>query len=375
MKKLGKDDLYQHIDQFLKDKGIDIQDAKPFGRSLQKGCRALTDTINGAQAAMEKARGRMDSGIDKMREIIHKKTAPRKKAKKATPKSASKRKKKSTATKKATPKAATDLSRIAKVRVAVHQCAKEINQLLNAGYLKHSSWLKARALAQETLNQFCWEPEVDYLDITTDADFIQLKQIAQWSDPDIEKFHRLAKAPSQCLENIKTILNTDAGYLRLDSWRKTKDLAQKTLNQFCHEPVMGYLDLSTEANFIQLEQVAQWSDQDIEKFLQLVTTVSQCLEEIQSVLNTDAGYLRPDSWQQVRDTAQETLDRIDREPMGNYQDRITDADFNRLKEIAQWSDQDIKKFHQLATAVSQCLEEIKTIQNAGYLRTSCWKRI
>lgn len=108
MKKLGKDDLYQHIDQFLKDKGIDIQDAKPFGRSLQKGCQALTDMINGAQAAAEKARNRMDSGIDKMREIIHKKTAPRKKSE-AAPKSAPKRKKKSTATKKATPKAATDL--------------------------------------------------------------------------------------------------------------------------------------------------------------------------------------------------------------------------------------------------------------------------
>ena len=374
MKKLGKDDLYQHIDQFLKDKGIDIQDAKPFGRSLQKGCQALTDTINGAQAAMEKARNRMDSGIDKMREIIHKKTASRKKSE--APKSTPKRKKKSTATKKATPKSATDLSRIAKVRVAVDQCAKEINQLLNAGYLKHSSWLKARALAQETLNQFCWEPEADYLDITTDADFIQLKQIAQWSDQDIENIHRLAKAPSQCLENIKTILNTDAGYLQIDSWRKVRDLAQETLNRIHREPAMRYLDLSTEANFIQLKQIAQWSDPDIEKFHQLITTVSQCLEEIQSILNADAGYLHLDSWQQVRDTAQETLVRIDREPMGNYQDRITDADFNRLKQIAQWNDQDIKEFHQLAIAISQCLEEIKTIQNTGYyLSTYRWKRI
>ena len=88
-----------------------------------------------------------------------------------------------------------------------------------------------------------------YLDLATDANFIQLDQIAQWSDPDIENIHRLAKAPSQCLENIKTILNTDAGYLHLDSWRKARDLAQKTLNRFYHEPAMCYLDLSTEANF------------------------------------------------------------------------------------------------------------------------------
>ena len=101
MKKLGKDDLYQHIDQFLKEKGIEIQDAKPFGRSLQKGCQALTDTINSAQAALEKARNRMDGGIDKMRDIVHKKTAPRKKAK--APKSTPKRKKKA-ATKKTASK-------------------------------------------------------------------------------------------------------------------------------------------------------------------------------------------------------------------------------------------------------------------------------
>lgn len=107
MKKLGKDDLYQHIDQFLKEKGIEIRDSAPFGNNLKKGCQALTDAINGAQAALEKAHNRMDGGIDKMRDMIHKKTAPRKKAK--APKSTPKRKKKSPASKKATPKASADL--------------------------------------------------------------------------------------------------------------------------------------------------------------------------------------------------------------------------------------------------------------------------
>ncbi len=253
--------------------------------------------------------------------------------------------------------------RLQKFAIAVHQCAKEINQLLNAGYLKHSSWLKARALAQETLNQFCHEPAMCYLDLSTEANFIQLKQIAQWSDPDIENIHRLAKAPSQCLENIKTMLNTDTGYLRLDSWKKAKDLAQKTLNRLYREPAMRYLDLSTEANFIQLKQIAQWSDPYIEKFHQLVTTVSQCLKEIQIILNADAGYLHLDSWQQVRDTAQETLDRIDREPMGNYQDRITDADFNRLKQITQWNDQDVKKFQRIKYQAKKTLNQSNPLEN------------
>ncbi len=110
MKKLGKDDLYQHVNQFLKEKGIEIQDAAPLGKGLQKGCQVLTETINSAQTTLEKASNRMDRGIGKMRDLIHKKTAPRK-AK--APKSTQKRKKKAPAakktTKKATPKAATNL--------------------------------------------------------------------------------------------------------------------------------------------------------------------------------------------------------------------------------------------------------------------------
>lgn len=111
MKKLGKDDLYQHVNQFLKEKGIEIQDAAPLGKGLQKGCQVLTETINSAQTTLEKASNRMDRGIDKMRDIIHKKTAPRKKAE--APKSTQKRKKKAPTakktTKKSTPKAVANL--------------------------------------------------------------------------------------------------------------------------------------------------------------------------------------------------------------------------------------------------------------------------
>ena len=270
-----------------------------------------------------------------------------------------------------------DIENFHRLAKAPSQCLENIKTILNtdAGYLHLDSWRKARDLAQKTLNQFCWETEVNYLDLTTEANFIQLKQVAQWSDPDIENFHRLAKAPSQCLENIKTILNTDAGYLHLDSWRKARDLAQKTLNWLYREPAMRYLDLSTEANFIQLKQIAQWSDQDIENLHRLAKAPSQCLENIKTILSTYAGYLRLDSWRKARDLAQKTLNRFCHEPAMRYLDLSTDANFIQLKQIAQWSDPDIEKFHQLTTATSQCLGEIKTIQNAGYLRTSRWKRI
>ncbi len=97
MKKLENDELYRHIDTFLKEKGIEIRDTAPLGNRLQAVCRLLTDTINNTQSALEKARNQMDIGIDKVRVLIHKKTAPRK----AAPKQTQKRKKKAAAKKTA----------------------------------------------------------------------------------------------------------------------------------------------------------------------------------------------------------------------------------------------------------------------------------
>lgn len=169
--------------------------------------------------------------------------------------------------------------RLQKFAIAVHQCAEEINQLLNADYLKHPSWLKARALAQETLNRFCHEPAMLYLDISTEANFIQLKQIAQWSDSDIEKFHRLTTAVSQCLKEIKTIQN--AGYLRTFRWKRIRNLAQETLNQ--SELLADFMNCFFHADFILLKQIAelrekvQWSERDVDKFRQQYVT--RCKEK------------------------------------------------------------------------------------------------
>ncbi len=81
MKKLKQNDLFKHIDQFLKDKGIEIREAAPLGSRLRTGCQILTDTINNAQSTLGKAKDNMDEHLDKMRSIIHEKTAPKKAAK------------------------------------------------------------------------------------------------------------------------------------------------------------------------------------------------------------------------------------------------------------------------------------------------------
>ena len=133
---------------------------------------------------------------------------------------------------------------------------------------------------------------------------------------------------------------------------------RETLNQY-EQPLVDYLDRTTHADFIllqkivQLQQIAQWSDQDVEEFHQLATAVNQCIEE----LNT--GYLRSSRWKRVRYQAQDILNQY--EPLVDYLKRTTHADFILLKQIAQlrkivqWSDRDVEKFRQ--QYVNRCKKE------------------
>jgi hypothetical protein len=102
MKKLRQNDLFKHIDQFLKDQGIEIREAAPLGSRLKTGCQLLTDTINNAQSTLGKARDHMDDHLDKMRNIIHEKTAPKKASAAPPKKTKKKRQSKKSAPKKAT---------------------------------------------------------------------------------------------------------------------------------------------------------------------------------------------------------------------------------------------------------------------------------
>ena len=103
MKKLRQNDLFKHSDQFLKDKGIEVRESAPLGSTLKTGCQILTDTINHAQVTLEKARGQMDGQLDKMRSIIHEKTAPRRKSATETQAKPKAKRSKKKASKKSTP--------------------------------------------------------------------------------------------------------------------------------------------------------------------------------------------------------------------------------------------------------------------------------
>jgi hypothetical protein len=76
MKKLKKDELYKNLSSFLQTKGVELKDGSITTR-IQQGCSILSDTINFAQQNLQKAKTQMDKKLDRMREVIHEKTAPK----------------------------------------------------------------------------------------------------------------------------------------------------------------------------------------------------------------------------------------------------------------------------------------------------------
>ena len=77
MKRIKKDELYQHIGRFLKTKGIQLTDGS-YAKSIQAGCSLLADAINISQSGFERAKSGLDRKVSEVRQVIHEKTAPQK---------------------------------------------------------------------------------------------------------------------------------------------------------------------------------------------------------------------------------------------------------------------------------------------------------
>jgi hypothetical protein len=88
MKPIQKDELYAHLSQFLKAKGVEMKDGS-YPRGIQAGCSLLADAINLSQKGIKQAQAEINKNLDRMRQAIHEKTAPKSAAKPAaTPKAA-----------------------------------------------------------------------------------------------------------------------------------------------------------------------------------------------------------------------------------------------------------------------------------------------
>ncbi len=87
MKPIQKDELYEHLSQFLKAKGIEMKDGS-YPKGIQKGCSILADAINLSQKGIAQAKEQIDKNLERMRQVIHEKTAPKTAAKAAPAKAA-----------------------------------------------------------------------------------------------------------------------------------------------------------------------------------------------------------------------------------------------------------------------------------------------
>jgi len=85
MKPIEKDELYEHLSGFLKNKGIELKEGS-YSKGIHAGCSLLADAINLSQRGLERAKGEIDKNLDRVRQVIHEKTAP---ASKSNPQSSS----------------------------------------------------------------------------------------------------------------------------------------------------------------------------------------------------------------------------------------------------------------------------------------------
>jgi hypothetical protein len=76
MKRIKKGELYRHVDGFLKTKGVELKPGSYTDR-IQRVCGLLSDVINTSQNGLERAKVETEKRLEKVRRVIHEKTAPK----------------------------------------------------------------------------------------------------------------------------------------------------------------------------------------------------------------------------------------------------------------------------------------------------------
>jgi hypothetical protein len=79
MNPIQKDELYENISQFLKNKGIELKEGS-YTKGIHAGCSLLADAINLSQTGVERAKTGIERRLDQVRQVIHEKTAPKRPA-------------------------------------------------------------------------------------------------------------------------------------------------------------------------------------------------------------------------------------------------------------------------------------------------------
>ena len=75
MKTIKQDELFSNLGDFLKSKGIELNEGSYTSR-IKKGCNLLADAINATQKTVSKTKVKVDRALDDLRQTIHERTAP-----------------------------------------------------------------------------------------------------------------------------------------------------------------------------------------------------------------------------------------------------------------------------------------------------------
>ena len=75
MKTIDKDELYRHLCEFLKSKGVELKDGA-YTQHIRQGCTLLTDVANTTRKTVKRAKAKADRKLDDLRQSIHEATAP-----------------------------------------------------------------------------------------------------------------------------------------------------------------------------------------------------------------------------------------------------------------------------------------------------------
>lgn len=76
MQTIKKDELFRNLGDFLKSKGIELNDGS-YTTRIQQGCNLLADAINATQKTVKQTKTQVDQALDQLRETIHQRTAPK----------------------------------------------------------------------------------------------------------------------------------------------------------------------------------------------------------------------------------------------------------------------------------------------------------
>lgn len=76
MNKIDHEELFGSVKNFLKSKGIDLQEGT-YSQRIRQGCGLLADSINVSHKAWTSAKNTMDQQLEKLRQTIHEQTAPK----------------------------------------------------------------------------------------------------------------------------------------------------------------------------------------------------------------------------------------------------------------------------------------------------------